>query len=332
MHTREVSVGRVKIGGGNPLVLIAGPCVIESAEACMDHARLVKAAAAEAGIALIFKASFDKANRTAVSSFRGPGMREGLAILAAIKKELGLPILTDVHSVDQCDAVAEVADVLQIPALLCRQTDLIQAAGRTGRAVNVKKGQFLAPADMRNVVEKIIATDNQDIMLTERGTSFGYHELVNDMRALPSMRIFGYPIVFDATHSVQKPGGMGSKSGGERQFVPPLARAAVAAGVDGIFMEVHPDPERALSDGPTNLRVDDLPALAKLLLLIDKEVKVAIEKEHIVEAKRSGKSLIVSGYHKTLSPNEGETKIIPLEEQGHSQGYGQAPTVKHPTN
>ena len=298
MQTREINVAGVKIGGGNPLVLIAGPCVIESAEACMDQARLVKAAAAEAGIALIFKASFDKANRTSGSSFRGPGMKEGLQILAAIKKELGLPILTDVHEIAQCDPVAEVADVLQIPALLCRQTDLILAAGKTGRAVNFKKGQFLAPVDMRNVVEKFISTDNHDIMLTERGTSFGYHELVNDMRSLPAMRALGYPVIFDATHSVQKPGGMGSKSGGERQFVPPLARAAVAAGIDGIFMEVHPDPDKALSDGPTNLHLSDLPALAKLLLLIDKQVKAAIELEHIVEQRRSGKTFLSSGPHK----------------------------------
>ena len=302
VQTREVNIGGVKVGGGNPLVLIAGPCVIEGAEACMDQARLVQKAAAEAGIALIFKASFDKANRTSGMSFRGPGMKEGLEILAAIKKELKLPILTDVHSPEQCDAVAEVADVLQIPALLCRQTDLIYAAGKTGKAVNVKKGQILAPSDMRNVVEKLLATDNSDILLTERGTSFGYHYLISDMRALPSMRLLGYPVVFDATHSVQTPGGLGTKSGGERQFVAPLARAAVATGVDCVFLEVHPDPDKALSDGPNMLRIDELPALARLLLNIDKEVKAAIEAEYIVETKRKeGRTALMnSGLHKTL--------------------------------
>ncbi|HLX60019.1 MAG TPA: 3-deoxy-8-phosphooctulonate synthase [Planctomycetota bacterium] len=287
MQTREVNVAGVKIGGGNPLALIAGPCAIEAEEACLDQARLVKDAATLAGIGVIFKASFDKANRTSGSSYRGPGMKEGLQILARIKREFHLPILTDVHEPAQCDIVAEVADVLQIPALLCRQTDLIQAAGKTGKAVNVKKGQFMAPGDMRNVVEKIRATDNEDILLTERGTSFGYHYLISDMRALPSMRMLGYPVVFDATHSVQTPGAMGNKSGGERQFVAPLARAAVAAGIDCIFIEVHPDPEKALSDGPTMLRVEDLPALASLLLRIDKDVKAAIEQENIVEAKRN---------------------------------------------
>lgn len=303
MHTREINVAGVRIGAGNPLALIAGPCVIEGAEVCMEQARLVKRAAEEAGIALIFKASFDKANRTSGSSFRGGGMEEGLEILQAIKKELGLPILTDVHEISQCDKVAEVADVLQIPALLCRQTDLLQAAARTGKVINVKKGQFLAPGDMRNVVEKVIATDNHDVMITERGTSFGYHELVSDMRSLPAMRMLGYPVIYDATHSVQKPGGMGNKSGGERQFVPPLARAAVAAGVDGIFMEVHPDPDNALSDGPTMIRTEDLAGLAKLLLSIDKQVKAWIELEQITEMKRTGtKALITSGLHqKTLS-------------------------------
>ena len=279
MRTREVEVGGVKIGGGNPLVLIAGPCVIEGEKHCMEVARLVKAAADSAGFPLIFKASFDKANRTAVDSFRGIGMKAGLQVLAAIKKELKIPVLTDVHETAQCDPVAEVADVLQIPAFLCRQTDLLIAAGRTGRAVNVKKGQFLAPGDMRNVVEKIRSTDNEDILLTERGTCFGYNYLVNDMRALPAMRMLGYPVIFDATHSVQTPGGMGSRSGGERQFMPMLARAAVAAGVDGVFMEVHPDPEKALSDGPNMLRVDELVPLLKVLKRIDQEVRDVVQTE-----------------------------------------------------
>jgi 2-dehydro-3-deoxyphosphooctonate aldolase (KDO 8-P synthase) len=302
VQTREVNVGGVKIGGANPLALIAGPCAIEGAEECMDQARLVRQAAEAAGIGLIFKASFDKANRTSSSSFRGPGMKEGLQILSAIKKELELPILTDVHEPSQCDIVAEVADVLQIPALLCRQTDLIWAAGKTGKVVNVKKGQFLAPGDMRNVVDKIRATDNEDILLTERGTSFGYHYLVSDMRALPSMRMLGYPVVFDATHSVQTPGGMGTKSGGERQFVAPLARAAVAAGIDCIFIEVHPDPDKALSDGPNMIRVEDLTALAELLLKIDADVKAAIDQENIVEAKRNPSRTLAptTGFHKQV--------------------------------
>jgi 2-dehydro-3-deoxyphosphooctonate aldolase (KDO 8-P synthase) len=274
-----VTVGGVKIGGGNPLVLIAGPCVIEGAEACMSAARLVQEAAASVNMPLIFKSSFDKANRTSINSFRGDGMAEGLEALAAIKEELDLPILTDVHDPSQCEKVAEIADILQIPAYLCRQTDLLLAAGRTGRAVNVKKGQFLAPGDMLNVVDKIKSTDNEDILLTERGTCFGYHCLVNDMRALPGMRMFGYPVVFDATHSVQTPGGMGSRSGGERQFVPALARAAVATGVDAVFIETHPDPDKALSDGPNMLRIDELPALLRLLQVLDREVRAAVEAE-----------------------------------------------------
>ena len=245
----------------------------------MSTARLLKEVALEVDIPLIFKASFDKANRTSVSSFRGPGLKAGLEVLAAVKKELAIPILTDVHEPAHCEAVAEVADVLQIPAFLCRQTDLLIAAGKTGVAVNVKKGQFLAPGDMGNVVDKIKTTDNEDIILTERGTSFGYNYLVNDMRALPAMRRLGYPVVFDATHSVQMPGSMGGKSGGDRQFVPTLARAAVAAGVDGVFMEAHPDPEKALSDGPNSMRIDMLAPLLSLLLRIDADVKKSIEEE-----------------------------------------------------
>jgi 2-dehydro-3-deoxyphosphooctonate aldolase (KDO 8-P synthase) len=279
VRTREIDVAGVKVGGGNPLALIAGPCVIEGAEACFEHARQVKDAAASVDMPLIFKASFDKANRTSVTSFRGGGMEEGLAILAKIKRELNLPILTDVHEISQCTAVAEVADVLQIPAFLCRQTDLLIAAGKTGRVVNVKKGQFLAPGDMRNVVEKIKATDNHDIMLTERGSCFGYNYLVNDMRGLPSMRMLGYPVVYDATHSVQMPGGMGSKSGGDRQFVPPLARAAVAAGVDAVFLEVHPDPDKAMSDGPNMIKIEDLPRLLRVLQQIDNVVRESVDAE-----------------------------------------------------
>ena len=279
MRTREIDVGGVRIGGGLPLVLIAGPCVIEGERACMEVARLLKAAAASAGWPLIFKASFDKANRTAMDSFRGIGMKAGLQVLAAIKKELKIPVLTDVHETGQCDPVAEVVDVVQIPAFLCRQTDLLLAAGRTGRAVNVKKGQFLAPGDMRNVVEKIKSTDNEDILLTERGTCFGYNYLVNDMRALPAMRMLGYPVIFDVTHSVQTPGGMGSRSGGEKQFMPMLSRAAVAAGVDGLFMEVHPDPDTALSDGPNMMRVDQIVPLLQVLKRIEQEVRAVVQAE-----------------------------------------------------
>jgi 2-dehydro-3-deoxyphosphooctonate aldolase (KDO 8-P synthase) len=281
VRTREIKVGSVKIGGNNGLALIAGPCVIESAEACYEAAVGVKEAAARAKMPLIFKASFDKANRSSVTSFRGPGLKAGLEILGRIKKELGLPILTDVHLPDQCEAAATVADILQIPAFLCRQTDLLVAAGKTGCVVNVKKGQFVAPNDMQNVIEKIRSTDNDEILLTERGTSFGYHCLVNDMRALPAMRRLGYPVIFDATHSVQIPGGQGTKSGGERQYVPALARAAVATGVDGVFLEAHPNPDKALSDGPNMVSIDALPELLILLQQIDKVVRATVESESV---------------------------------------------------
>lgn len=287
MKTRTIDVAGVKMGGGNPLFLIAGPCVIESYEHCLETARQLKRIAAEAQFPLIFKSSFDKANRTSADSFRGVGMLEGLKILAAIKKELQVPILTDVHEPNQCELVAETADILQIPAFLCRQTDLLVAAGRTGHCVNVKKGQFLAPGDMRNVIEKLRATDNEDIMLTERGTSFGYHYLVNDMRALPAMRRLGFPVVFDATHSVQMPGGMGTASGGERQYIPALARAAVAAGVDGVFLEVHPTPEKALSDGATQLHIRNLPPLLKVLRAIEAAVRTAVEEEEFDSGLRT---------------------------------------------
>ena len=281
MLTREITVGSIKFGGNNGLVLICGPCVIESPEGCFEAAVGIKEAAARADIPLIFKSSFDKANRSSSQSFRGPGLKAGLEVLAKIKKELGLPILTDVHEPAQCEAAAEVADILQIPAFLCRQTDLLIAAGKTGRPVNIKKGQFMAPSDMRNVVDKIRSTDNDEIILTERGTSFGYHYLVNDMRALPAMRRLGYPVVYDATHSVQLPGGMGSKSGGERQYVPSLARAAVAAGVDGVFIEAHPTPDKALSDGPNMLPIDELSGLLNVLLSIHRDVRASVQAELI---------------------------------------------------
>ena len=270
---KEIQIGNVKIGGNRPLVLIAGPCVIESESLTLHAAERLMTICNGIAMPLIFKASYDKANRTSATSFRGPGMREGLQILAKVKESLGLPILTDVHSIEEIGPVAEVADVLQIPAFLCRQTDLIDAAARSGRVINIKKGQFLAPWDMRNVVDKALSTGNSQIILTERGASFGYNNLVSDMRSLPIMRKTGYPVVYDATHSVQLPGGLGGASGGQREFVEYLSRAAVATGVDGIFLEVHEDPENALCDGPNSIKLADLPPLLKKLKAIDAIIK-----------------------------------------------------------
>jgi len=253
---------------GKSLVLIAGPCVIESEEHVHRMAHGIRAAVGE----FVFKASFDKANRTSVDAYRGPGLREGLQILAGVKAE-GFPILTDIHEPAQAEAVSEVADILQIPAFLCRQTDLLLAAGRTGRIVNIKKGQFVAPHDIHRAAEKVASTGNRQVVLTERGSSFGYNNLVVDMRGLPIMRESGWPVVFDATHSVQLPGGAGERSGGQPQFIAPLARAAVAAGVDGVFVEVHDAPERALSDGANALRLDLLPDFWRMLRAIDELVK-----------------------------------------------------------
>jgi 2-dehydro-3-deoxyphosphooctonate aldolase (KDO 8-P synthase) len=248
------------IGRGQPLVLIAGPCVIESEE----HVHFLAGEIRKIAGQFIFKASFDKANRSSLTSYRGPGLKEGVRILAGLRRE-GCIVLTDIHEPSQAEAVAEAADVLQIPAFLCRQTDLLLAAGRTGRAVNIKKGQFVSPHDIRNAAEKVASTGNNNILLTERGSSFGYNNLVVDMRGLDIMREFGWPVIFDATHSVQTPGGLGNASGGQPQFIPTLARAAVAAGVDGVFLEVHEAPERALSDGPNALRLELLaPLWAKL--------------------------------------------------------------------
>jgi 2-dehydro-3-deoxyphosphooctonate aldolase (KDO 8-P synthase) len=251
----------ITVGGDSPLLVLAGPCVAESLEICREVAGTAKEICESLGINYIFKASFDKANRTSIDAFRGPGEHDGLAILQAIKDEFGVPIVTDIHEPNQCAEVAEVADVLQIPAFLCRQTDLLLAAGATQKTINVKKGQFLAPEDMAAVVRKIESTGNRRIMLTERGTTFGYHNLAVDMRSLVIMRNLGCPVVFDATHSVQLPGGNGTSSGGNREFVPPLARAAAAVGIDALFMEVHPDPDHALSDGANSLRLCDLRAL-----------------------------------------------------------------------
>lgn len=265
--TRAVSIGAVTVGGGAPLALIGGPCAIENEKHALMMAERLQRATAAAGVPFIYKSSYDKANRSSLHGYRGPGLVEGLRILKKVKDETGLAVLSDVHDVSEVAPAAAVLDVLQVPAFLCRQTDLIVACARSGRPVNVKKGQFLAPRDMANVVEKVRASGSEDLLLTERGTSFGYNNLVVDFRGLPIMRSFGYPVIFDATHSVQLPGGQGDRSGGERQYVQALARAAVAVGVDGLFMEIHEDPDRTLddgrplSDGPNMLRLDDLPRL-----------------------------------------------------------------------
>ncbi len=268
-----VSIGAVKVGNGCPLAVIAGPCVIESEEHAIGTAQSVRWAASEAGLPVIFKASYDKANRTSQASYRGPGLSEGLRILGEVKKQTGLPVLTDVHEVGQVSAAAEVCDVLQIPAFLCRQTDLLTEAGRSGRVVNIKKGQFLSPSEIRFAAEKVAATGNDKILLTERGTSFGYQNLTVDFRSLPMMREMGYPVVFDVTHSLQLPGAQEGASGGQPQFIEPLARAGVAAGADAVFMEVHEAPERALSDGSNALRLDLLPGLLERLAELDRLVQ-----------------------------------------------------------
>jgi 2-dehydro-3-deoxyphosphooctonate aldolase (KDO 8-P synthase) len=273
VKSRAVRVGPVTIGGGAPLAVIAGPCVIESRDAALRHAEQLKALAARAGLGLVYKSSFDKANRTAVDAFRGIGLDEGLAILADVRRETGLPVLTDVHEREQIAAVAEVADVLQTPAFLCRQTDFILAVAGAGRPVNLKKGQFLSPAEMAQVVRKARSTGNDDLLVTERGFAFGYNNLVADFRSLPQLAETGCPVVFDATHSVQRPGGQGTASGGDREFIAPLARAAVAAGADAIFMEVHEDPGRARSDGATSLPLAALPALWRELVAIDRALR-----------------------------------------------------------
>ena len=270
---KEVKIGNLTVGGGKGLFLLAGPCVIEDPERTLMIGRRTKEICDRLGIPYIFKASFDKANRSSYSSFRGPGLEEGLKILAHIKKELQVPVVSDIHSVEQIEPAAEVLDVLQIPAFLCRQTDLVYGAAKTGKCVNVKKGQFMAPKDMINVLKKMEEAGNENLMLTERGASFGYNNLVIDMRSFPIMRDFGYPVIFDATHSVQLPGGAGTKSSGQREFVPFLSRAAVGAGVDGLFMEVHDNPEEALSDGPNMVRIDDLEAILRDLKAIDTIVK-----------------------------------------------------------
>ena len=270
----SISVGGVRIGGGGPLTLIGGPCAIENEKHALLTAERLVAITADRGVPFIYKSSYDKANRSSIGGYRGPGLLEGLRILRRVRDAVGVPVLSDVHDVSEVAPAAEVLDVLQIPAFLCRQTDLVLAAAATGKPVNVKKGQFMAPADMKNVVDKVVSTGNHTLLLTERGASFGYNNLVVDLRGLEIMRELGYPVVFDATHSVQLPGGAGDRSGGERRYVQGLARAAVAFGVDALFMEMHEDPDRTmadgrpLSDGPNMLRIDDLPRLLDQLLAI----------------------------------------------------------------
>ena len=261
LSSNSIKLGQLTLGDGNPFFLIAGPCVIESEAHARMLAERVSRIAADAGVPYIFKASYDKANRSSVNSFRGPGLAEGLRILGRIRADMKVPVLTDIHEPSHAAPAAEVADILQIPAFLARQTDLLVAAGKTGRIINIKKPQFVSPADMKNAVEKVVSTGNTKIILTERGSSFGYQNLVVDFRAIPQMKKFGYPVVFDATHSVQLPGGQGHSSGGQPEFIEPLARAAVAAGVDGLFLETHDNPAAALSDGANALPLAQLPAL-----------------------------------------------------------------------
>ncbi len=273
MSTKSVTVGDITISNDRPLAIIAGPCQMESRAHALEVASALKEIAAKAGLGLIYKSSFDKANRTSVSGRRGIGLKDALPVFAEIKETLGLPTLTDIHEIEHCAPVAEVVDVMQIPAFLCRQTDLLLAAGQTKAVINVKKGQFLAPWDMANVVKKVESTGNQRILVTERGVSFGYNTLVADMRSLPIMAKTGYPVVMDATHAVQQPGGQGTSSGGDRAFAPVIARAAVSVGVAAVFMETHPDPDNAPSDGPNMIYLKDMPAILATLKAFDQVAK-----------------------------------------------------------
>jgi len=268
MNNKVTICEGTEIGSGLPLCIIAGPCVIEEYSITLKIAKTLKDITTRLGIPFIFKASYDKANRTSISSFRGPGIDEGLEILNSIKKEVGVPVTSDIHLMEEADKASKVLDLIQIPAFLCRQTDFILAAARTGKPVNIKKGQFLAPWDMANVIKKAESTGNKNLLITERGASFGYNNLVSDMRSIPIMQKTGCPVVFDATHSVQLPGGQGDSSGGNREFAPVLARAAVAAGADAVFMEIHPDPDKALCDGPNSLRLDDAEKIIAQLAMI----------------------------------------------------------------
>jgi 2-dehydro-3-deoxyphosphooctonate aldolase (KDO 8-P synthase) len=263
--TREIDIAGAVIGGDRPPFIMAGPCVIESEEIIFETAKRLREICSTIGLSFVFKSSYDKANRTSIESFRGPGIDKGLRMLSDVKSRFDIPIISDVHSIEEIKPAAQVLDALQIPAFLCRQTDLILAASATGKPVNIKKGQFLAPWDIRYIVEKFTSTGNHNLLITERGTSFGYNNLVVDFRGLPIMRSFGYPLIFDVTHSLQLPGGKGSSSGGQREFAEPLARAAVAVGIDGLFMEVHPEPEKALCDGPNMIGLVDLKKLLTLL-------------------------------------------------------------------
>lgn len=273
MMVKEIKINQLTVGGNKPLALIAGPCSIENIEICREVAGFLKEVTDKLGIPYVFKASYDKANRSSIYSNRGPGIEEGLKILDQIREEFQIPIISDIHCSQEAPLAGEVLDIIQIPAFLCRQTDLLVAAAQTGKVVNVKKGQFMAPWDMKNVVNKLQEAGNEQILLTERGVSFGYNNLVVDMRALPIMRDLGYPVVFDATHAVQLPGGGGTHSEGQSQFVAGLSRAAVAMGIDLLFMEVHPDPQKALCDGPNMLKLKEMPALLEQLKQIDNLVK-----------------------------------------------------------
>ena len=273
MNVTPVSVScpdgsTIEVGSERPLLLIAGPCVLESEELGLQVASTMQKICRPLGISYVFKASFDKANRTSLSSYRGPGLDRGLASLSRIKQELGVPVISDIHEPGQAGAAAEVLDIIQIPAFLCRQTDLLTAAAATGKPINLKKGQFVSPWEIKNGVNKLRSSGTSQVMLVERGASFGYNNLVVDMRAFPVMREFDCPVIYDATHSVQLPGGAGESSGGQREFIAPLSRAAVAAGIDGLFMEVHPDPEKALCDGPNSIALDDIEALLRQLVSI----------------------------------------------------------------
>ncbi len=268
-----ITIKSIPVGSGDMPLIIAGPCVIEDAGITLYTAKRLREICRSLGLPLVFKSSFDKANRSSIASFRGPGMHKGLQILSDIQSTLGLPVLSDIHAVNEVGPAAEVLDVLQIPAFLCRQTDLIIAASRTGRPVNIKKGQFLAPWDMSNIIDKFVSTGNRDLMLTERGSSFGYNNLVVDFRSFPIMRSFGFPVIFDVTHSLQLPGGQGSSSGGQRTFAGPFMRAAAAIGVDGFFIEVHPEPEKALCDGLNMVRLEDLPAMLQSVVTIVNALK-----------------------------------------------------------
>jgi 2-dehydro-3-deoxyphosphooctonate aldolase (KDO 8-P synthase) len=270
--TGEITIADTKIGGDNPLCIIAGPCVIENTDLVFHTAEQLKEICSNAGLALLFKSSYDKANRTSITSFRGPGLDMGLRILSDLRSRLRIPVISDIHSVEEVRPASEILDALQIPAFLCRQTDLILAASKTGKPVNIKKGQFLAPWDVKNIIDKFTSTGNQNIFITERGSSFGYNNLVVDFRSFPIMRSFGHPVIFDVTHSLQLPGGMGKSSGGQREFAEPLARAAVSVGVDGLFIEVHPDPDKALCDGPNMMRLDTVAKLLKTCRDIDRFV------------------------------------------------------------